>query len=104
MRVPEYPDGTAFAEDLGRHNAVDNIIGCALTQGHGFDACFLASTGRLTGDVVLKAVRVQLLLMASMVDTIESGIEVANRAQLTLIGFVRGGRMNIYTCPERVLL
>lgn len=93
-----------FAEDLGRHNAVDKVIGLALAEGHDFDACFLASTGRLTGDVVLKAARVKLPIVASLAAAIDSGIEVAKRSKTTLIGFVRGNRMNVYTCPERVLL
>lgn len=94
----------AFAEDLGRHNAVDKVIGLALLNGHAFDACFLASTGRLTGDIVLKAARVKIPIVASLAAAIDSGIEVAKRSKTTLIGFVRGTRMNVYTHPERVLL
>jgi FdhD protein len=93
----------AVAEDVGRHNAVDKVIGtCALSQVD-FSTCLLALSGRLTGDIVLKAARVGLPIVASMAAAIDSGIAIAKDARVTLIGFARGNRMNIYTFPERVL-
>jgi FdhD protein len=94
----------AFAEDVGRHNAVDKVIGMAALNKTDFGACFLALSGRLTGDMVLKAGRVGLPLVASLAAALDSGIAIAKDIGLTLIGFVRGNRMNIYTCPERILL
>jgi len=94
----------SFAEDIGRHNAVDKSIGHAALGKRDFRSCFLALTGRLTGDIVLKASKVGLPLVASLAAAIDSGIEVARDAGLTLVGFVRGQRMNVYTSPERVLL
>jgi formate dehydrogenase accessory protein FdhD len=97
-------DGTlvAFAEDVGRHNAVDKAVGTALLWGHDLGECFLASSGRLTGDIVLKAARVGIPIVASLAAAIGTGVEVADKASLTLVGFVRGNRMIIYTCPERI--
>jgi FdhD protein len=92
----------SFAEDVGRHNAVDKVIGLALQQGKGFVGTFIASTGRLTGDIVLKAARMRIPLVASLATAISSGIDVAARTGVTLIGFVRGERMTIYTYPDRV--
>jgi FdhD protein len=95
--------GKAVAEDVGRHNAVDKVIGaCALCQVD-FSNCFLALSGRLTGDIVSKAARVGLPIVASMAAAIDSGIAIAKDAGVALIGFARGNRMNIYTFPERVL-
>ena len=98
-------DGTlaTFAEDVGRHNAVDKVIGSCILDGIDFDNCFLALSGRLTGDVVLKAAKMGLPIVASLAAAIDSGIAVAKDAELTLIGFVRGKRMNIYNYPERIL-
>jgi len=94
----------AFAEDVGRHNAVDKAIGIGALNKTDFSECFLALTGRFTGDIVLKVVRVGLPILASLAVAIDSGIAVAEDAGLTLIGFARGRRMNIYNFPERILL
>lgn len=97
-------DGTLVgsAEDVGRHNAVDKVIGIAVSKQTDFGKCFLALSGRLTGDIVLKAAKVGLPIAASLGAAIDSGIDVAKDTGLTLIGFVRGKRMNIYSCPERI--
>jgi FdhD protein len=98
-------DGTLvkFAEDVGRHNAVDKVIGLCVLDGIDFGNCFLALSGRLTGDIVLKAAKMGLSIVASLAAAINSGIAVAKDSELTLIGFVRGKRMNIYSYPERIL-
>jgi FdhD protein len=93
----------ALAEDVGRHNAVDKAIGMAALKKANFDDCFLVSSGRLSGDVVFKAAQVGLPIIGSLAAALSSGIEMAEQANLTLAGFVRGKRMNIYTFPERIL-
>jgi formate dehydrogenase accessory protein FdhD len=99
-------DGTlvAFAEDVGRHNAVDKAIGLATSNKTDFSTCFLALSGRLTGDMVLKAARVGLPIIASLAAAVDSGILVAEETNLTLVGFVRGKKMNVYSFPERIVL
>ena len=94
----------ALAEDVGRHNAVDKVIGMAALKQSNFNDCFLTSTGRLSGDVVFKASKVGLPIVASLGAALDSGVAMAEAANLTLAGFVRGKRMNIYTCNERILL
>jgi FdhD protein len=98
-------DGTliAFAEDVGRHNAVDKALGVAIMHKVDLENCFLASTGRLTGDIVMKTARVKLPIVASIAAALDSGIAIARKVNLTLIGFVRGGRMNVYTFDRRIL-
>lgn len=95
----------SFSEDVGRHNAVDKVIGLALLEecDFNFEQCFLTSTGRLTGDIVLKALRLRIPVVASLASAVDSGIEVARKTGVTLIGFVRGYRMNLYTYPERII-
>ena len=92
-----------FAEDVGRHNAVDKVIGSCILSGIDFSNCFLALSGRLTGDIVLKAAKMGLPIVASLAAAVNSGITIAKDAELTLVGFVRGKRMNVYTFPERIL-
>jgi FdhD protein len=98
-------DGTlvAFAEDVGRHNAVDKTIGIAALSKTDFEQCFLALSGRLTADIVTKAARLKLPVVGSLSAAIDSGIAIAKNADLTLVGYVRGGRMNVYTFPERII-
>ncbi len=93
----------SIMEDIGRHNAIDKAIGDLLLKNISFENVFLTSTGRLTGDSVLKAIRAQIPIVASISAAIESGIRLAFSYGITLIGFVRGTRMNIYTHPERIL-
>jgi FdhD protein len=94
----------ALAEDVGRHNAVDKAIGMAALKQTRFGECFLASTGRLSGDIVFKASKVGLPIVASLGAALDSGVAIAEAANLTLAGFVRGKRINIYTFPDRILL
>jgi len=93
----------ALSEDVGRHNAVDKVIGAGTAKKLDFEKLFLALSGRLTGDIVLKAARMRIPIVASMAAAINSGVEVAQLTGITLVGFVRGKRMNVYTYPERVV-
>jgi len=98
-------DLIAYAEDIGRHNAFDKAIGQSLMKSGEVPAdSFASTTGRLSADMVLKAVRVKIPLIASLSAPLESGISVARISGLTLIGFVRGPRMNVYTGLDRVIL
>ena len=92
----------ALAEDVGRHNAVDKVIGMAALNKVAFDECFLALSGRMSGDVAFKAAKVGLPIIASLATALSSGIATADAAHLTLVGFVRGKRMNIFTRSERI--
>jgi FdhD protein len=93
----------ALAEDIGRHNAVDKIIGVAAGKEVNFSDCLLAVSGRLTGDIVSKAAKMGLPLVASLSAPTDSGVSVARKVGLTLIGFARGKHMNIYNSPGRIL-
>jgi FdhD protein len=91
-----------IAEDVGRHNALDKVIGYGLERGIDFSAVFAASTGRISSEMVLKCARANIPLILSRGATTSLAIEIARKAALTLIGFVRGNRMNIYTGWERI--
>lgn len=91
-------------EDVGRHNAVDKTIGWWLRQGGTVGGELLVlTTGRLSSDMVLKAIRLGAPVLVSRAAPTAQGIRLAFRAGLTLVGFARAGRMNVYTCPERVV-
>ena len=91
-------------EDIGRHNAIDKVIGELILKKDSFNDKILTSTGRLTGDSVLKAVRAQIPIVSSLSAAVESGIILADSYGITLIGFARGKKMNIYTHPRRIKL
>jgi FdhD protein len=97
-------DGTmvAFSEDVGRHNTVDKVIGAASLAKIDFDQCFMIITGRVPGDMIYKAAKVGLPIVASVGAVLNSGVSSAKKANITLVGFVRGKRMNIYTGEERI--
>jgi FdhD protein len=94
----------ALAEDVGRHNAVDKVIGMAALNKVDFAGCFLALSGRMSGDVAFKAAKVGLPIVASLAAALSSGITIAEASNVTLAGFVRGKRLNVYTVPERIII
>jgi len=94
----------AYAEDVGRHNAIDKVIGQHALEHRTFSDCILISSGRQPNDMVLKAARVSIPMVVSQAAPLESGIKAAEETGVTLICFMRGKRMNIFTNPKRVLL
>jgi FdhD protein len=96
-------DALSASEDIGRHNAVDKTIGGGLMNNVDFTKCWLAVSGRLPADMVLKPLLLRIPLIASVSAPTSDGIEVGEQSGLTVVGFVRGGRLNCYSHPERVL-
>lgn len=92
----------SFAEDVGRHNAVDKALGEALLMGLSPSGCALALTGRVTGSMVLKCARFNIPLIISILRPLYSGIQVAEEVGITLIGLARRKGFNIYTHVQRV--
>jgi FdhD protein len=91
-----------FAEDIGRHNAVDKVIGYCILENIPFAGKMLLASGRLSSEMVSKCARWGLPVVASRAAPTDRAIEIAEKSGLTLIGFVRGERMNIYTNAQRV--
>jgi FdhD protein len=97
-------DGTmvAFSEDVGRHNTVDKVIGQGLLSQINFTQCFIIITGRIPGDMIYKTAKAGLPIIASVTAVLNSGITSAQKANITLAGFAREKRINIYTHPQRI--
>lgn len=97
-------DGTvlATAEDLGRHNALDKVIGTCLLRRQSIEACGMLLSSRLSFEMIVKAVRAGLELVAAVSAPTSLAIEIAERFGITLCGFVREERATIYTHDRRV--
>ncbi len=91
-------------EDVGRHNAVDKVIGRAVMTKAPLGDVILAVSGRLTLEMALKALRSGVKILVSKSAATLAAVEVARRFNLTLIGFAREGRFNVYSAPERLTL
>ena len=96
-------DATYFiGEDIAQHNTIDKAVGKALLAGHDVSRAFLMVSGRLSSEMVAKAVMHQIPILASRTASTCRGVNIADKFGLTLIGFVRGQSMNIYRHPRRI--
>ncbi|RJQ44107.1 MAG: formate dehydrogenase accessory sulfurtransferase FdhD [Nitrospiraceae bacterium] len=92
-----------LAEDIGRHNAVDKAIGyCILEKIPLHDKIILVS-GRLSSEMASKCSRWGIPVVVSRAAPTALSIDIAEKRGITMIGFMRGQRMNIYTHPERII-
>jgi FdhD protein len=91
------------AEDVGRHNAVDKIVGRTLLEGrHPLDESILLVSGRTSFELVQKSLVAGIPLLAAVSAPSSLAINLAADAGMTLCGFVRGDQFNIYSHPSRI--
>lgn len=94
----------AFAEDVGRHNAVDKVIGVCILNKVPFTGKLLLVSCRISSEIVAKCLRCGIPVLASMAAPTDIAADMAEKGGVTLIGFVRRDRMNIYTNFQRVVI
>ena len=93
----------AVAQDVGRHNTVDKVWGECLRRGIATVGNLLLSTGRISSEMLSKAAKLGVELVASRTSPTSMSVRLAEVWSITLIGYVRGQRMDVYTHPERLL-
>ena len=101
----ERGDLLAVREDVGRHNAVDKIVGWALLGSRlPLEGCILMVSGRAGYEIVQKSVVARIPIVCSVSAPSSLAVELAREFNVTLVGFLRETRANIYSAPQRVTL
>lgn len=96
-------DIVIFKEDIGRHNAIDKIIGEALIKGLNLKNMIVLTSGRISSEIVFKVQKMASPILISRSAPTDQAVKIAKELNLTLVGFARGKRMNVYTARERIV-
>lgn len=91
-----------FSEDIARHNTIDKILGQCLLEGIKTEGKILLTSGRISSEMLLKTLKARIPLIASHTSPTNLTVELGGRFGVTVIGYLRAGRMSIYTHPGRI--
>ncbi len=91
-----------FCEDIGRHNAVDKLIGFCLKNNISTHDKILLTSGRVSSEILAKVAKLEIPILISRAAPTTLSIELSQKLNITLIGFARGNRFNIYSNSERI--
>ena len=92
------------AEDLGRHNTLDRIAGEALLKGIELTGLMLVTSGRISTEMAAKAAQLGIVLLASRTSPTDMAVKLCEESGITLIGYLRADRFQLYSHPQRLLL
>jgi FdhD protein len=95
-------EAICIAEDIGRHNALDKVIGYGLRHNVDFSRTLATSTGRQPAEMIIKCRNVNIPIIATKGVPTAMAIEIAEKAGITIAGLVRGKTMIVYSHPERI--
>jgi len=100
-----FPDGAAprfVAEDIGRHNTLDKLQGMALLEDVSTRGGLIMATGRISSEMLFKAAIMGVPVVCSRTSPTNLALAVAERLNITVVGYIRQGSMNVYTHPDRI--
>jgi FdhD protein len=89
--------------DIGRHNAVDKVIGYSILADISFRGKLMVVSCRISSEIVSKCARWGIPIIASRAAPTDLAIEIAQKTGVTLVGFVRGDSLNVYTHEQRII-
>ncbi len=89
-------------EDLGRHNCVDKLCGLYLLQSRPFSARMVLLSGRISSEMVIKSLPLAVSCIVSRTTPTAAAVEIADQAGITLIGYLRSDRFEVYSHPENI--
>ena len=98
-----FEDQFVVKEDVSRHVAVDKVIGYGILNGFDLNKSYVIYSGRMPADMVIKMTRAGVPILASNAAPANSGYNIAKKGNITLVGFLRGQRCNIYNNQNRIL-
>lgn len=101
--VDEAGSFVVVREDIGRHNAVDKVIGYALKEGRSADSLILLTSGRISYEMLAKAARFGIGIVGSRTAATNQAVVLAQGLHVELIGYIRGQMSSIYTTVGRIL-
>ena len=91
-------------EDIGRHNALDKVIGRALLKEINLKDKILLTSGRISSEMIIKVLKQGIPFLVSRSAPTGAALKIAGSKNITLLGFCRGKRFNIYSGEERVII
>lgn len=98
-----YKNNFIVKEDVSRHVAVDKVIGYGILHNYDLSNSYVIYSGRMPADMVIKIVRAGIPVLASNAAPTYSGCETAKKGNVTLVGFLRGQRFNVYNNKNRII-
>lgn len=92
-----------ICEDVARHNAMDKVIGSAIINDVFLKDKILVLSGRVSLEMISKAAKLQIPIILSKSAPTNLSVNLAKQLDITLVGFIRGNRMNVYSRPDRIV-
>ncbi|KKK37146.1 formate dehydrogenase [Mesobacillus campisalis] len=93
----------AVRTDIGRHNALDKLLGFSILNKVPVRDKIIVFSGRISSEVLLKAAKIGVGIVLSKSAPTDLAIKLANDLNITAVGFIRGNSFNVYSCPERII-